>query len=93
MAQRQLKITKAQEILGYVFPEEDQGLLWDALQGPGDSHTDNRTMAMGGDVVLKLVLIEDMEDLRRNRGIIYPLHASYPHSNIIQERFRAFFPG
>ena len=52
---------RTKDIIGYVFPNRDQDSLWNALQGPGDSHFDNRVMTIGGDGILKLILVEDLE--------------------------------
>lgn len=71
------KTNAAETIIGYEF--EDRFLLWEALQAAGSGVVSagghrfidgNKTLAMVGDTVLKLVLIEDMYQGGHSRGQI-----------------------
>lgn len=53
MAQRATKIAKAEQIVGFTFPDQQKDLLWSALQ------FNNLEMAVGGDAPLKLAIVED----------------------------------
>ncbi|PQE13240.1 hypothetical protein CJF30_00003113 [Rutstroemia sp. NJR-2017a BBW] len=66
---RQISIPAVQAILGYTF--DDQELLWSALHAAGSLYggrDGNKTMAMLGDAVLKLVLLVDLIPTGASRG-------------------------
>ncbi|PQE03004.1 hypothetical protein CJF31_00002835 [Rutstroemia sp. NJR-2017a BVV2] len=70
MAQ-QISISAVQAILGYAF--DDPELLWSALHAAGSPYggrDGNKTMAMLGDAVLKLVLLVDLIPTGAPRGTI-----------------------
>lgn len=69
MSSKQQAITAVQNILQYIF--EDQQLLWLALQaaGSGIGPTDgNKKLAMIGDAVMKLVILDDLYSDANPRG-------------------------
>jgi hypothetical protein len=51
---RQVVIERVEAIIGYVFPEESKDTIWAALQ------FNNTEIAIGGDIILKLVIIQDL---------------------------------
>jgi len=83
--QRSVMLGLAQVRTGYTFESEE--LLWEALQAPGSNTQSlypdgNRRLAMVGDAVLKLVLLEDMLPTNATRGmyLIAPL-SQLPRNN------------
>jgi hypothetical protein len=69
MMERAIAISAVQAILDYTFDDPER--LWSALHAAGspDGGSDgNRTMAMLGDAVLRLVLLVDLIPTRASRG-------------------------
>ena len=72
MADKQAKIQGIEDIIEHTF--QDRELLWEALQAPGSNElypTGNRTMAVVGDTVLKLVLLEDLKATGATPGTMF----------------------
>ena len=82
-------ITKVESVIGYTFIDSD--LLWEALQAPGSGVVKagtkpgsrylpegNRRLAVYGDALLQLIIIEDWleENVARCKSLFYPLSSS-----------------
>ncbi|KAL3418457.1 RNase iii [Phlyctema vagabunda] len=68
---RQIAISAIEAIIGYNFNNRE--LLWCALHAAGSPYggqDGNKTMAMLGDAVLRLVLLEDLIPTGASRGFI-----------------------
>ena len=74
--QRSLKIQTVEEIIDYSFNDND--IIWEALQAPGSIVTligtrrvpdGNKRLAILGDTILQLALIEDAYERGETRGI------------------------
>ncbi len=66
---QQISIPAVEAIIGYSF--NNQELLWRALHAAGSPYggqDGNKTMAMLGDAVLKLVLLDDLIPTGASRG-------------------------
>lgn len=69
---RETAITTGQILTGYMFNDDE--LLWEAVQASGSNVAHiypegNKRLAMIGDVVLKLVVLEDLRPQNMNRGM------------------------
>lgn len=72
MANKQEAITAVQGILGYTF--KDPELLWLALQAAGSGvgpMDGNKKLAMMGDTVMKLIILDDLYTDGTQRGLIF----------------------
>lgn len=72
MADRQAKITMLGNILGHQF--NDQDVAWKSLQAPGAKNSmlypeGNKRMAMPGDSIVQLVILEDTLAVGLSRGM------------------------
>lgn len=85
------KVREVQNIIGYTF--EDHFILWEALQAPGsitrlfgrrNMPDGNKRLAILGDTIMKLVLIEEWYEGAEDRGKNQiPIHRPY---SVLTER-------
>lgn len=69
---RETTTTAGQVLTGYMFNDDE--LLWEAAQASGSNVAHiypegNKRLAMIGDVVLKLIVLEDLRPRNMNRGM------------------------
>ncbi|KFY46875.1 hypothetical protein V494_00285 [Pseudogymnoascus sp. VKM F-4513 (FW-928)] len=71
LTQRETLIAAAEILTGYIFNDDES--LWEALQAPGSNAAflypeGNKRLAMIGDVVLKLIILDDLRTRNMARG-------------------------
>lgn len=78
-----ISIPAVQDILGYVFREPSG--LWRALQAAGSrigGQDGNRTLAMVGDAVIRLLLVHDLAATGVSRGKLLFVPFKVTESNL-----------
>lgn len=62
------KVSEIEEVIDFVFSPKDKQLAWEAMNA---SRKSTFVLAIGGDSILKLVIIEDMLAAGKTSGMSY----------------------